>query len=61
MLFPTEWIFTKYKTLVLKMHADLHIVAVANTNFQYLCDIKVVMELVYIMPLFIIRNFGFCN
>jgi len=31
------------------MHDDLHIVAVAKTNFWYLCDIEVVMELVCIM------------
>jgi hypothetical protein len=51
MLSPTKWIFTKYKTLVVKIHDDLHIVATTNTNLQYLCDIEVVMELAYIMLL----------
>jgi hypothetical protein len=30
---------------------DLHIVIVAKTNLQYLCDIEMVMELVCIMLL----------
>jgi hypothetical protein len=43
--------FTKYKSLVVKMHDDLDIVAIAKTNLQYLCDIEMVMELACIMPL----------
>jgi hypothetical protein len=33
------------------MHDDLHIVVAAKTNFQYICDIKVVMGLNCIMLL----------
>jgi hypothetical protein len=33
------------------MHDDLHIMAKVKTNLQYLCDIEMVMELAYIMPL----------
>ncbi len=33
------------------MHDDLHVVVVAKTNLQYICDIEVVMGLAYIMPL----------
>ncbi len=52
MLSPTKRILAKYKTLVVKMHDDLHTMAVTNlTNLQYLCDIEVVMGLACIMPL----------
>lgn len=51
MLFLDKWVFVKYKTLVVKMHNDLHIMATTNTNLQYLCDIVVVMGLACIMPL----------
>jgi hypothetical protein len=43
MLFLSKWILVQYKTLVVKMHDDLHIVVTTNTNLQYLYDIEVVM------------------
>ncbi len=51
MLFLAKRVLVEYKTLVVKMHDDLHIVVVAKTNLQYICDIEVVMGLVYIMRL----------
>jgi hypothetical protein len=50
-MFPTKRILVEYKTLVVKMHDDLHIVVVTKTNLQYICDIEVVMGLTCIMPL----------
>ncbi len=49
MFFLTKQVLAKYKTLIVKMHDNLHIVATTETNFQYLCDIEV--GLAYIMPL----------
>jgi hypothetical protein len=51
MLFLIKQVFAKYKTLVVNMNDDLHIVATTKTNFQYIYDIKVVMRLTCIMPL----------
>jgi hypothetical protein len=51
MLFFIKQIFTKYKTMVVNMNDDLHIVATTKTNFQYLYNIEMVMELTCIMPL----------
>ncbi len=51
MLSFAKRILAEYKTLVVKMHDDLHIVATTKTNLQYLCDIEVVMGLAYIMLL----------
>jgi hypothetical protein len=51
MLCHAKQVLAKYKTLVVKMHDNLHIVATTKTNLQYLCDIEMVMGLVYITPL----------
>jgi hypothetical protein len=51
MLSPTKHVLAEYKILVVKMHDDSHIVVVAKTNLQYLCDIEVMMGLICIMPL----------
>jgi hypothetical protein len=51
MLSLAKRILAEYKTLVVKMHDDLHIVATTKTNLQYLCDIEVVMGLACIMLL----------
>jgi hypothetical protein len=50
-MFLAKQVLAEYKNLVVKMHDDLHIVVVVKTNFQYLCDIEVVMGLACIMPL----------
>jgi hypothetical protein len=49
MLFPIKGIIAKYRTLVVKMNDNLHIVIVVNTNLQYFYDIEVVMRLTCIM------------
>jgi hypothetical protein len=51
MFSPTKWILTKYKILVVKMHDDLHTYCGNSTkiNFQYFCDIEMVMGLACIM------------
>jgi hypothetical protein len=51
MFFLAKQVLAKYKTLVVNMHDNLHIVATTKTNLQYLCDIEVVMGLANIMPL----------
>jgi len=43
--------FTKYKTLVVHTNNDLNHVVVTKTNFEYFCDIEMIMGLVCIMPM----------
>jgi hypothetical protein len=43
--------FAKYKTLVVHMNNDLNHVVVTETNFEYICDIEVIMGLMCIMPM----------
>ncbi len=51
MLSLTKWVPAKYRTLVVKMNDDLHIMVVTKTNLQHLYDVEVVMGLTCIMPL----------
>lgn len=49
MLFFVKRVFEKYKTFVVKMNDGLHSIEVARNNFEFLCDVEVVMGLIYIM------------
>jgi hypothetical protein len=51
MLYPTKQVFAKYEIVVVRMHDDLHIMVVAKTNFQYLCDFELMMGLAWILLL----------
>jgi hypothetical protein len=51
MLFLAKRVFVKYKTLVVKMNDDLHAIEVTKNIFEFLCDVKVVMGLICIMPM----------
>jgi hypothetical protein len=51
MLSFTKSVPTKYRTLVVKMNNDLHIMIATKTNLQQFYDVEVVMGLTCIMPL----------
>jgi hypothetical protein len=51
MLFPIKQVLAQYKTLVVNMNDDLHIVATTKINSQYIYEIEMVMGLTCTMPL----------
>jgi hypothetical protein len=51
MLFFVKRVFEEYKTFVVKMNDGLHAIEATRSNFEFLCDVEVVMGLIYIMPM----------
>jgi hypothetical protein len=50
MLSPTKKVLKEYKSLVVRVNNDLHVILVAKTTFEFLCDVQVVIGLIHIMP-----------
>jgi hypothetical protein len=51
MLSPTKKALKEYESMVVRMNNDLHVILVAKTTFEFLCDVQVVIGLIYIMPM----------
>jgi hypothetical protein len=51
MLFFVKRILEEYKTFVVKMNNGLHAIEVTRINFEFLCDVEVIMGFIYIMPM----------
>jgi len=51
MLFFVKRVFEEYKTFVVKMNDGLHAIEATRSNFEFSCDVEVVMGLIYIMPM----------
>jgi hypothetical protein len=54
MLSPTKKILKEYESLVVKVNNDLHVILVAKTTFEFLCDVQVVIGLMYIMHMLLV-------
>jgi hypothetical protein len=50
MLSLVNRVLAKYKSLVVRMHDDLGTIEVARPILEFLCDVEVVLGLMYIMP-----------
>jgi hypothetical protein len=50
MLSPTKKVLKEYESLVVKVNNDLHVILVANTIFEFLCDVQVLIGLIHIKP-----------
>lgn len=58
MLFPTKKVLKEYESLVVRVNNDVHVILVAKTTFEFLCDVQVVIGLIYIMPmLWVVHEF----
>jgi len=49
MLSPTKKVLKEYKSLVVKVNNDLHVILIAKTIFEFLCDVQVLIGLIHIM------------
>jgi hypothetical protein len=51
MLSPTKKVLKEHEYLVVKVNNDLHVILIAKITFEFLCDVQVVIGLIYIMPM----------
>jgi hypothetical protein len=51
LLLIKKYVLSKYRALVLKMHQDVGNNIQATPNLEFLCDLKVMVCLSYIMPM----------
>jgi hypothetical protein len=51
MMIPAIRVMNEYRTLVVKMYEDKDAVKLANTSFEHLIDVQIVISLACLMPL----------
>jgi hypothetical protein len=51
MLSHAKRVLAKYKSLMLKMNGDLATIETSRPTLEFLCDVKVVLGLMCIMPM----------
>ncbi len=51
MLSLAKKVLEEYKPLIVKKTGDIHAILVAKTTFEFLCDVKIVMGIICIMPM----------
>ncbi len=51
MLFPIKRMLVEYKSVVVKMNENLRMIKTTRPIFEFLCDAKVVLSFMCIMPM----------
>jgi hypothetical protein len=52
MLSPKQWVYLKYRFIIVKMHLENSKSDQALRNLNAMCDVDLILGLLYIFPLF---------
>jgi hypothetical protein len=51
MISPNKVVFAKFKILLIKMAQDASIHETIKANYEYLCDLEIVLQLTSVVPM----------
>jgi hypothetical protein len=52
MFSPSKWVYAKYRFIIVKMHSESSKSDKALMNLNAMCDVDLILGLLYILPLF---------